>query len=228
MPFLTTTTGSSADDLVSLLHLTTDHRVRLVSCRPTTSPPHSQHSPQTPVALQSVPLSTKWPPSPNHCWPVHRMSCPSRGWLFFRPADLAETMSLFERRLHLRVFLTESPLLTKRVATSGSPDTPLGFVPTPGFHPSIPLATHTTEMAEVLFEARPKSSPSRPRTRRSEFAIPTTSSLLNLLTSTLTAEAAVALAQGLKTVHAVSHMPPRCKHRTGAPAFRGTSLPMAA
>jgi hypothetical protein len=44
----------------------------------------------------------------------------------------------------------------------------------------------------------------------------------------LTAEAAVTLAQGLRTMHAVSHMPPRCKHRTGAPAFRGTSLPMAA
>lgn len=178
MPFLTTTTGSSADDLVSLLHLTTDHRVRLVSCRPTTSPPHSQHSPQTPVALRSLPLSTKWPPSPNHCWPVHRMSCPSRGWLFFRPADLAETMSLFERRLHLRVFLTESPLLTKRVATSGSPDTPMGFLLTLGFHPWNCWRTRCAFAPAFLFESRFSSGPCRSHTHRSESAIPTSSFIL--------------------------------------------------
>jgi hypothetical protein len=39
LPFLTTSTVSSADDLVGLLHPTTDYRVRLVSCRLRTFPP---------------------------------------------------------------------------------------------------------------------------------------------------------------------------------------------
>lgn len=37
-----------------------------------------QHSSQAPT-LRSFPLLTKWTPSPNHCWPVHRMPGPSRG-----------------------------------------------------------------------------------------------------------------------------------------------------
>jgi hypothetical protein len=45
----------------------------------------TRHSSQAPT-LRSVPLLTKWTPSPTYCWVVHRMPCPSRGWLFFRPA----------------------------------------------------------------------------------------------------------------------------------------------
>jgi hypothetical protein len=37
-----------------------------------------RHSSQAPT-LRSVPLPTKWIPSPPHCWVVHRIPCPSRG-----------------------------------------------------------------------------------------------------------------------------------------------------
>jgi hypothetical protein len=79
MPFLTTSTGSSADDLVGLLHPTTDHGVHPVSCRPSTFPPSSD-TPHGRLTLRSFPLPTRWTPSPGHCWSVHRVSCPSRGW----------------------------------------------------------------------------------------------------------------------------------------------------
>jgi hypothetical protein len=66
---------------------------------------------------------------------------------------LAETMLLFERRLHLRGVPAKSPLLTDRVATSGSPDAPLGFL---DCELSLvdPLATLSTEALATLFEAQ--------------------------------------------------------------------------
>jgi hypothetical protein len=37
------------------------------------------------ITLRSFPLLAEWTPSPTHCWVVHRMSCPSRGWPSFFP-----------------------------------------------------------------------------------------------------------------------------------------------
>jgi hypothetical protein len=85
MPFLTTSTVSSADDCVGLLHPTTDYEVRLVSCRGTTFPPLPD-SPHKRMTLRSFPLLAKLASSPSHCWAVHRMPCPSRSWLSFLPA----------------------------------------------------------------------------------------------------------------------------------------------
>jgi hypothetical protein len=82
VPFLTTSTGSSAGDRVGLLHPTTDHGVHLVACRPPTSPPPPDISHRR-YTLRSFPLPTKWTPSPSHCWLVHRMPGPSRDWPSF-------------------------------------------------------------------------------------------------------------------------------------------------
>ena len=66
---------------------------------------------------------------------------------------VAETAVFFERRPHLRGVPAKSPLLTDRVATSGSPDAPLGF-----FDSELslvdPLATLSTEVLATLFEAQ--------------------------------------------------------------------------
>lgn len=142
MPFLTTSTVSSADDSVGLLHPTTDHGVRLVACRGATFPPRpdSSHRRHT---LRSLPLLTKWTPSPNHCWLVHRMSSPSRGWPSSVLHDQRKADPLSRSRPHLRGFPAKSPLLAGRVATTGSPDAPLGFAPTLGFHPPLLLAART-------------------------------------------------------------------------------------
>jgi len=62
-------------------------------------------------------------------------------------------------------------------------------------------------MPAALFEPQPKPGLSRPHTHRSESAVPTISSLFSLLASALATEAAVANAQGPKTVHLVSQVP---------------------
>lgn len=135
MSFLTTPTVSSADDLVGLLHPTADHGVHPVSCRLPTLPPTSD-IPHGRLTLRSFPLPTRWTPSPNHCWSVHRMSSPSRGW----PSSVLRT----GRNLHA---LRKSPppqgfpdgesVAGPPRCRDGLPDAPLGFSPTPGFHLSL-------------------------------------------------------------------------------------------
>jgi hypothetical protein len=206
MPFLTTSTVSSADDLVGLLHPTTDHGVRLVACRKATLPPLPDSSHRR-CTLRSLPLLTRWTPSPRHCWPVHRMSGPSRGWPSSVLQRRPKPVPLFKSRPHLRGFPARSPLLASRVATTGPPVAPLGFSPTLGSHPRPRWRHETAEAVRTLFESRPKPGPSRPRTRRSEPTRPTRPSPPNLLAAASTACAIVTMTQGLEAVHAVSHVP---------------------
>jgi hypothetical protein len=161
LPFLTTSTVSSADDSVGLLHPTTDHRVRLVACRRVTFPPLLDNSHRR-LTLRSLPLLTRWTPSLNHCWFVHRMSRPSRGWPHFVLRDQPKSTSSQKSRPHLRGLLAKSPLLTNRVAATSSPDPPLGFSPTLGFHPSNLLATRAGRSHPSPVQVPTEIGPLRP------------------------------------------------------------------
>jgi hypothetical protein len=226
MPFLTTSTGSSADDSVGLLHPTTDHGVRLVSGRSTTSPPLPDHSHRR-CTLRRFSLLARLASSPSHCWAVHRTPCPSRGWLS-SSSNTTETALFFERSPHLRGVRARSPLLASGVATAGPPDPPLGFPRLRAFtrrlagdgvhrnaHPPVRGPTETgtlqtmtppkrTHRTDELVALEPFHRRSCSRSRRRDDA------------------------GSRDRTHGFPCAPPMPKHRPGAAAFQGPPLPMGA
>jgi len=118
--------------------------------------------------LRSFPLLTRWTPSPSHCWLVHRMSCPSRGWPSSVLHDRPKSIRSPEVAPTSGVFPARSPLLARRVAATGSPVAPLGFAPTLGFHPPNLLAArtgrshpHSVRVPTEIGPLRPPDPPKR-------------------------------------------------------------------
>ena len=139
----------------------------------------------------------------------------------------AEAVVLFERRPHLRGVLTGSPLLASRVATTGSPDTPLGFSPTLGSHPSALLAIRTgrslPHSVRVPTEAGPLQTadpPKRTCDTNKTVAPESSGCYFHRLRSRHCNPGSRVRARGFPCA------PSMPKHRAGATAFRGASLPM--
>jgi hypothetical protein len=146
---------------------------------------------------------------------------------FLSSCMTTEAVLLFERRPHHRGVLTGSPLLTRRVAATGLPDTPLGFSPTLGFHPSTLLAIRTgrsrPHSVRVPAEAGPLQITDPPKRTCGT-------------NKTVVLESSGCHFHRLRgrhrnpgsrsRTHGFPHAPSMPKHLAGATAFRGASLPM--
>jgi hypothetical protein len=139
----------------------------------------------------------------------------------------AEAVLHFERRPHLRGFPAGSPLLTRRVAATGSPDAPLGFSPTLGFHPSTLLATRIgrshSHSVRVPTEAGPLQTahpPKRTCDSNKTVAFEPSGCHFHRLRGRHRNPGSQSRARGFPCA------PSMPKHLAGATAFRGSSLPM--
>lgn len=135
--------------------------------------------------------------------------------------------SALQKQPHLRGFLAKSPLLAYRVAAIGSPDTPLGFSPTLGSHPAIPLARRAdrshpspvrgpTEIGSLRTAAPPKRTCDTTKT----VALEPSDLICFRLRGRQCDPGSRSRAYGFP------HAPSMPKHRAGATAFQGPSLPM--
>jgi hypothetical protein len=160
----------------------------------------SECSPPGKVSTVTVPLLGRSPDAFPLSWLALLPSCT---W--------TEIRLLFERHLHLRGVSKPGvrcspvvlPPLVRPILPWAFLDFELSLV--------VPPAMKCTEMLCILFGARPKPGPSRHQTLRRESVVPTNSSSSNLLINALAAEAAVAMMQGLETVHTVLPRAPRCR-----------------
>jgi hypothetical protein len=139
----------------------------------------------------------------------------------------AEAALLLERRPHLRGFHTGSPLLTRRVAVTGSLDTPLGFSPTLGFHPSTLMAIRSSRSpphsVRVPTEAGPLQTtdpPKRTCNANKTVAPEPSGCHFHRFRGRHRNPGSQVRARGFPCA------PSMPKHRAGATAFQGSSLPM--
>jgi len=154
------------------------------------------------------------------------MSLPSRGWPSF-VLPTAEAVMRFERRPHLRGVLTGSPLLASHVATTGSPDTPLGFSPTLGFHPSTLLAIrngrshpYSVRVPTEAGSLQTTNPPKRTCGTNKTVAPESSGCHFHRLRGRHYSPGSRVRARGYPCA------PSMPKHLAGATAFRGASLPM--
>jgi len=223
LPFLTTPTVSSADDRVGLLHPTADHGVHPVSCRPMTSLPSSD-IPHGRLTLRSLPLPTRWTPSPSHSWLVHRMSCPSRGW----PSSPARQQAgPREKKPPPQGFPDRESVARPPRCHDDRPVAPLGFPPTPGSHlPLLPASQR--DRSHPWTCSAPDRSREPPATRPAEAnrADRRHRRPRDFRTRSPHRSEGRRTAGPRDLARGFLHRHPRSKLRAGAAAFQATPLPM--
>jgi len=171
---------------------------------------------RTPTLLTGADPSERSPPDE-----VNTVTVPLLGrtpdvlpltWLALLPSGSpAETVPLSERRPTSGVSPPRVRCSPAALPRPARPLLPWAFL---DFELSL-VAFIGDEGHQVLsnpFDSRPKPGLSRPRTHRGESVAPTNSSPSSLLATALAVETAVAMTQGLKTVHLVSQMLPRCRN----------------
>jgi len=179
--------------------------------------------------------------NPSECFPpdkVGAVTVPLLGrspdamplsWLALLPScSPAETGPLFERHLHLRGVQIRSPLLASRVATAGSPDTPLGF-------PRLRAFTRRSAGDDACRSTHPPvQSPTETgflQTRHPPKRISGTDDLVALEPShprSHSRSRSCVDAGSRDRSHGFPCAPPMPKHCSGAAAFQGPPLPMSA